>query len=462
LRQVQDTYYGTIRHEYDAAHRLSRRFADGRVDDYRFDAANNLIYQPGLHDVELLQGNRLKTVNGLSVSYNDRNHIAERQTIDGSISYEYDSYDQLVSVTMPNGKWEAAYDALGRRTRKTWAGRSTEFFWNDDQLIAEIAPDGRLRIYIYADGTALSPFLFLDYDSIDSEADACRRFFIFTDQIGTPCLVEDEKGDDAWRAKLEPFGRAAIATGTNIEFNLRFPGHYFDTELGLHYNRFRYYDPGLGRYLQSDPWGIAGGINVYGYRLNPLFEVDVLGMGGTPPADQQDRGTEGTQTPTPRVPTPEEEAQALAGHGHDRHGSQTTTAQQTTRVQTGVAPDGATANTSRATRFDNPEAELDAVRRAQARTNARVASGAVSTAIVVAPNGTARLPRDASTVSGHPGGYGSGVEVQRNPTTNQPLPGRPVQPTGQDPNAQVVLQYQPSTGTWEPVTQYPTNNPVTP
>jgi RHS repeat-associated protein len=321
LLQVRDTYHGDIHHEYDAAHRLRRRSA-GAVDDYRFDAADNLIQQPGLYDVQLLEGNRLKMASGLAIGYNDRNHIAARQTVGGPISYAYDSYDQLVSVETPHGKWDAEYDALGRRARKTWAGKTTEFFWNDDQLIAEIAATGRLRIYVYADPLALTPFLFLDYDSADAQPESCRRYFIFADQIGTPCRVEDEKGNDAWLIRVEPFGRAEIAAGATIELNLRFPGHYFDSELGLHYNRFRYYDPGLGRYLQSDPSGIAGGTNLYGYRLNPLFDVDVLGMGGAPPPiDEDEPGTEGTKkaTPTEEEPDPRARMKALADQARTDH-----------------------------------------------------------------------------------------------------------------------------------------------
>lgn len=161
-------------------------------------------------------------------------------------------------------------------------------------------------------------------------------------------------------------------------------------------------------------------------------------------------------------PTALERARALPGHGHVRHGSETTAAQQAHRVQTGVAPDGPGNPVGRSTRFDSPEAELDAVSRARSRTAGRVADGRQSEAIIVKPNGEARLPRDASVVTGHPGGYGSGVEVARNPATGAPLPGRPVQPTGQDPNAFVVLERRPATGTWEPVTQYPTKQPVTP
>lgn len=61
--------------------------------------------------------------------------------------------------------------------------------------------------------------------------------------------------------------------------NLRFPGQYFDQETGMHYNGFRYYNPMLGRYIQADPIGLRGGINLYGYvYANPLFYYDPYGL----------------------------------------------------------------------------------------------------------------------------------------------------------------------------------------
>jgi RHS repeat-associated protein len=72
-----------------------------------------------------------------------------------------------------------------------------------------------------------------------------------------------------------------------MAFHLRFPGHYFDEETGLHYNRYRYYSPSLGRYLQSDPIDIEGGVNVYAYTPRPLTTVDLDGRACPiqPPAD---------------------------------------------------------------------------------------------------------------------------------------------------------------------------------
>ncbi|MDC4693056.1 hypothetical protein NQ791_17875, partial [Acinetobacter baumannii] len=63
-----------------------------------------------------------------------------------------------------------------------------------------------------------------------------------------------------------------------ISNNIRFQGQYFDEETGLHYNRYRYYSPYVGRFVSKDPIGLLGGFNVYKYAPNPVAWVDVLGL----------------------------------------------------------------------------------------------------------------------------------------------------------------------------------------
>jgi RHS repeat-associated protein len=120
---------------------------------------------------------------------------------------------------------------------------------------------------------------------------------VIADQVGAPVLVEGPRGEPLWNARIAPFGAADIAPESRIELGLRFPGHYADPEIGLHCNRFRHYNPTLGRYLQSDPWGVYGGTNLYSYRTNPLLAVDVRGLGEEgdhskkkPPADEEGAG----------------------------------------------------------------------------------------------------------------------------------------------------------------------------
>ena len=71
---------------------------------------------------------------------------------------------------------------------------------------------------------------------------------------------------------------SALAKLNNVSNPIRFQGQYFDEESGLHYNRFRYYDPETGRYLSEDPIKLAGGMSLYGYPVNPIQWVDPFGL----------------------------------------------------------------------------------------------------------------------------------------------------------------------------------------
>ncbi|MEE8496293.1 MAG: RHS repeat-associated core domain-containing protein [Xanthomonadales bacterium] len=108
--------------------------------------------------------------------------------------------------------------------------------------------------------------------------------FIHFDHLGTPRRVTDDHQTVVWRWASTPFGDSAPdqdpdGDSDNFTLNLRFPGQYYDAESGLHYNYFRYYDPEIGRYIESDPIGLRGGINTYGYVLeNPMKDVDPLGL----------------------------------------------------------------------------------------------------------------------------------------------------------------------------------------
>ena len=282
LLSVEDSQIGTTSYRYDAAHRLvSQTLPDNSTNQFVFDRANNLLAQPGLSGVELAPGNRLKKANGVEFEYNERQHISTAQVGTGATSqFEYDSLDFLVQIQRGDWKWSAHYDPLGRRVRKTWPGHTVDFYWDDDRLAAEVYDGKRLRIYVYANIESWVPFMFVDYDSLDADPRAGQRYFVFTDQIGAPLRVENDRGEVAWQANVSPFGAIQIAAGATIDFALRFPGHYADEETGLFYNRFRYYDPVLGRYLQSDPLGVAGGVHVYAYPTNPLTNVDLQGLHG--------------------------------------------------------------------------------------------------------------------------------------------------------------------------------------
>jgi RHS repeat-associated protein len=101
--------------------------------------------------------------------------------------------------------------------------------------------------------------------------------YLHADHLGTPQTMTDANAQVLWWRDQTPFGQTVAEGGFSVS-PLRFPGQYADAESGLAYNYFRDYDPALGRYIQSDPIGLRGGLNTYGYvGGNPLRFVDPRG-----------------------------------------------------------------------------------------------------------------------------------------------------------------------------------------
>ncbi len=291
LLQVEDSRRGTVKYHYDAAHRLKiAERGDGRTELYANDEAGNLVLQPGLDGVRVGSGNKLKQANGEKFQYDKRDNVTLRESEKRTMRYEYDSFDQIIGISMNGREWRAEYDVLGRRIWKRWKGQKTEYYWDHDRLSGEIRDDGYVRIYVYADVEALVPFLFVEYASLDAEPESGVIKYLFTNQLGVPERLEDKSGRTIWEGEVFSYGAIRVESGNSDDINLRFPGHYYDAEVGLHYNRFRYYDPELGRYLQCDPLGIAGGYNLYAYLANPLTGVDILGLHPGGPARSRSRG----------------------------------------------------------------------------------------------------------------------------------------------------------------------------
>ncbi|MDO9459925.1 MAG: RHS repeat-associated core domain-containing protein [Alphaproteobacteria bacterium] len=113
---------------------------------------------------------------------------------------------------------------------------------------------------------------------VDAAAAGAPLYMVHADHLNRPQKLSDATGAVVWDGVFGPFGEPHAITGALAQ-NLRFPGQYADSETGLAYNWHRTYDPATGRYLQSDPIGLAGGINTYAYvNGNPLRYSDPDGL----------------------------------------------------------------------------------------------------------------------------------------------------------------------------------------
>jgi RHS repeat-associated protein len=282
VRHIEDSERGRTQPRYDAAHRLQALERPGEDPlPLTLDLAGNLLVSARGERQVIGPGNRLVASGQTHFAYNDQDAITEANGPEGRAFYRYDGLNRLVEL-----RWEgreerftAVYDGLSRRVEKRMGDQVTRYWWDGDRLAAEEDPKGRLRVYVYADHDALSPIAFVDYPRRDAPPSEGRLHLVFTDTAGLPIRVEDQDGDIVWRAaKVHPYGLIDVDPRSHIEYALRWPGHVYDPETGLHDNRFRSYSPTWGRYLQSDPKGQDGGVNLYAYCPNPLVQVDVLGL----------------------------------------------------------------------------------------------------------------------------------------------------------------------------------------
>ncbi|MDJ0710061.1 MAG: RHS repeat-associated core domain-containing protein [Woeseiaceae bacterium] len=223
-----------------------------------------------------MASNRLSSIDGGSIQ---RDLVGNRTAAVGGIrTYGYSDANRLNEVK-DSGVTAATYvhNALGQRTKKS-VGSSTTIFLYDlaGNLLAEHdAYGGLIRDYVWMNGTPVA--------QIDQGEDFR---YLHVDHLATPRLATDDAQSVVWRWDGDAFGTAAPDEDpdqdlVNVQVNLRFPGQYYDSETGFHYNYYRNYDPSTGRYLESDPIGLDGGLNTYIYVENmPTTYVDPFGLRG--------------------------------------------------------------------------------------------------------------------------------------------------------------------------------------
>ena len=209
------------------------------------------------------------------------NTISDSAPVSGGYTATYDASGRVATVTKAGITTTYSYNVQGQRVRKfssSGASSTTVFVYDlQGQLMGEYDSAGNaLREYVWLGSTPIAMFT-------PNGANNPLVYYIHTDHLDTPRLVTDTANNIRWRWLAEPFGTTAPETNPSnlggFTQNLRFPGQYADSESGLSYNYFRDYDSTTGRYVQSDPIGLGGGINTYAYvGGKPLSYVDPRGL----------------------------------------------------------------------------------------------------------------------------------------------------------------------------------------
>ena len=196
-------------------------------------------------------------------------------------TYHYNAQDRLVRVddvnggTTPNTPTTPSGGGSGRKSAQLGPLSSMPMkgWWRNTMPRATKA-----RAYGYKpDSTWSTDPLWLKQNGEYS--------FYQNDHLGTPQKLVKQNGALVWSASYSAFGQARVEVET-VTNNLRFPGQYYDAETGLHYNFHRYYAPGVGRYLRTDPIGLHSGNNLFVYVENtPINLVDPSGEKSEIPPD---------------------------------------------------------------------------------------------------------------------------------------------------------------------------------
>ncbi len=193
---------------------------------------------------------------------------------DGSATFTYGANGRLAQVAK-GGTTAYAINGLGQRVAKTGSGATTgaTYFVYDEA--------GHLIGEYDASGNVVQETVWLE-DVPVGVLKSGAVYYVNPDHLGAPLSITDANGKAVWRWDRDPYGNGkANENPSNLgtfSYNLRLPGQYYDKETELHYNYFRDYNPKTGRYVQSDPIGLNGGLNTYAYSYgSPVIYKDKNG-----------------------------------------------------------------------------------------------------------------------------------------------------------------------------------------
>ncbi len=251
---------------YDAMSRLTSVFSSAANEALQYDVNGNRISQvlngASATIATSATSNQVLSLSGAANTTYGYDAKGNMTTVSGTTTFAYDAFNRLSSA----GTATYYVGAEGQRLRKTISGANTYFAPDISGPLMAENPGSGWNDYVWLNGRLIGRI-------VSGQLQA-----IHDDQVGRPEVITDPGQSIVWRARNYAFDRT-VTVANVVPLNLGFPGQYYDAESGLWSNGFRDYSPSLGRYIESDPIGLGGGINTYAYvGSSPLSATDLLGL----------------------------------------------------------------------------------------------------------------------------------------------------------------------------------------
>jgi RHS repeat-associated protein len=270
---------------YDTLDRLTSGSKTGTSYGWTYDADGNRRTQTGTSASTFTPSstsNRLSSTTGALARTYSYDTAGNTKTY-SNLTFSYSNRGRMSSATVGSTTSNYVYSALGQMIKKTVGSTTTLLMYDEEgHLLGEYSSSGALIQETVWMGD-------IPVATLRPNGSTVSIYYVHTDQLNTPRKVTRPSDNGLmWRWDVDPFGTATSnqnpqSLGTFV-FNLRFPGQYYQAETGLSQNYFRDYDPKTGRFTESDPIGLRGGINTYAYAGgDPVSHKDPLGLFVPPP-----------------------------------------------------------------------------------------------------------------------------------------------------------------------------------